>query len=252
MPPLDFSHVRPDLRLSVAIDFYMALRSMGTRSDVQFHVASRIFDIFKSEWRTMNEAAVVGLAGSFQYAREIFEEDGGDFLQDPVVMVTAHMFAYGMQNEQIDDVRMVKRVLGWAGPALKDFIDRVGIVRYPIRSLVATTAVYALPGRRQRPKELTRHGGGLAQGLTSPAPSDVSSLGSGVFPFGEDPAPSPPHWSMSAISVKEFQDLGLDGWIMLTDVQGREDGGHEGENEVLEAMEVDIEGTTKRLKEMSL
>ncbi|KAL1600765.1 hypothetical protein SLS60_007153 [Paraconiothyrium brasiliense] len=254
MPSLDFSHIRPDLRLSVAIEFYMVLRSMGTRSDVQFYVAGRIFEVFRSEWRSMNSAAIVGLAGSIQYARDIFEDDGRDLFQDPVVRMIAHTFAYGIENEQFPDVQMVERVLAWHCATLKEFVDRVGIVRYPIRSLVATPAVYSLPGRRRKDKEMPLQGDVLAAGLSSPTLSDVSTLsGDDAFVFSEYPTPSLPRWSRSTISVKDVRDLGLDGWVMLTDVQGWETGGGGDEDEVMqEAGEVDIEGTTRSLAGLSL
>jgi hypothetical protein len=243
-----FSHARPELRLSLMIDFYMALRHIGTRTDVQFEVASQIFDRFRNEWRTMDAIALEGLRDAIRSVRRIFYREGWDLLHDPVIMMVAHTFAYGMQHGMFTDLHLVERVLSGSS-VLRGFIERVGSVRYMIRSFVATPAIYPLPVRRRAPRKIEEsQRSGL--GLRSLAPSDVSSLGGDIFPFGEYPAASPPHWTLnSTISVEDFRDMGLNGWVLLAGVQEWEvDGGGDGggdEDEVMEEAEVPMEGDEK-------
>jgi hypothetical protein len=245
-------HARPEVRLRIMIDFYMTLRYIGTRTDVQFEVASQIIDRFRQDWRSMDGFALEELRNAIRSAHKLFHKEGWTLLRDPVVRMVAHTFAYGIQHGMFADLHLVERVLTGRS-ALKDFIERVGVVRCPIGSLVATPAIYPLPVSRRALREvggseLFRHGG---LGLLSPAPLEGPSLGSDVFPFGEYPAASPPLWSISStISVEDFRDLGLDGLVMFAGVQKREGGRSGGElidkagMSIDEDVEVDVGGVT--------
>ncbi|KAK7184934.1 hypothetical protein PSPO01_08846 [Paraphaeosphaeria sporulosa] len=102
--PSYFFHERSQYRLSLIINFYISLQYIGTRTDVQFDLASHFFQAFKEDWRTMDQDTIEHMCDSIQKVCGMFDGSGRDLLDDPVIRTVALTFMYGLHNNLFPDL----------------------------------------------------------------------------------------------------------------------------------------------------